>query len=77
MNRNTPEGKSTPPQVLNFHCADVMPNCDWQVSGTEGEIMIAIEQHGREKHNLTVMDDETKKKMQNAIRRQPTQTIAA
>lgn len=78
MNRNTPKDKSSRSKVLNFHCADVMPNCDWRFSGaSEEEILLAIEQHGREEHNLTVLDDETKKKMLNAIRRQPAQKIAA
>ena len=78
MNRNTPKGKSSRRKLLNFQCADVMPNCTWQVSGaSEEEILLAIEQHGREKHNLTAMDDDTKKKMQNAIRRQATRKVAA
>ncbi len=56
---------------LNFKCSDVGPkNCDWQVSGnSEQEIMPKIEQHGREKHNMTI-DDETRSKVRNSIRRQ-------
>lgn len=47
MNRNTPKDKSSRSKVLNFHCADVMPNCDWRFSGaSEEEILLAIEQHG-------------------------------
>jgi predicted small metal-binding protein len=43
--------------------------CDWQVSGnSEQEIMPKIEQHGREKHNLT-MDNETRNRVRNAIQR--------
>jgi predicted small metal-binding protein len=56
---------------LNFHCADVGPkNCDWQVSGnSEDEIMPKIEQHGREKHNMTI-DEDAKRKVRGAIHRQ-------
>jgi predicted small metal-binding protein len=56
---------------LNFKCSDVGPkNCDWQVSGnSEQEIMPKIEQHGREKHNMTI-DDTTRNKVRNSIRRQ-------
>jgi predicted small metal-binding protein len=40
------------------------------VSGnSEQEIMPKIEQHGREKHNMTI-DDETRSKVRNSIRRQ-------
>jgi predicted small metal-binding protein len=55
---------------MNFRCADVGPKtCDWQVSGnSEEEIMPKIEQHGREKHNLT-MDGETKNRVRSAIHR--------
>lgn len=56
--------------TMNFRCADVGPkNCDWQVSGnSEEEIMPKIEQHGREKHNMTI-DEETKRKVRGAIQR--------
>lgn len=56
---------------LNFKCSDLGPkNCNWQVSGnSEQEIMPKIEQHGREKHNMTI-DDETRIKVRNSIRRQ-------
>jgi predicted small metal-binding protein len=55
---------------MNFRCADVGPKtCDWQFSGnSEQEIMPKIEQHGREKHNLT-MDNETRNKVRSAIQR--------
>jgi predicted small metal-binding protein len=55
---------------INFRCSDVgSKNCDWQVSGnSEEEIMPHIEQHGREKHNLTI-DEETRNKVHGAIQR--------
>ena len=42
--------------ILHFNCSDVVAkNCDWQVSGnSEQEIMPKFEQHGREKHGLTI-----------------------
>jgi predicted small metal-binding protein len=55
---------------MNFRCADVgAKTCDLQVSGnSEQEIMPKIEQHGREKHNLT-MDKETSTRVRSAIQR--------
>src|ERR1700740_2912214 len=57
-------------QKLSFRCSDVGPkNCDWQITAnSEAEIMPKIEQHGREKHNMKI-DDETRKKVHNAIQR--------
>jgi predicted small metal-binding protein len=68
MNPN--ERQSGNQEKLNFRCADVGPkNCDWQVSGnSEEEIMPKIEQHGREKHNMTI-DENTKRKVRSAIQR--------
>jgi len=56
---------------VNFRCSDVGPkDCDWQVSGnSEEEIMHKIEQHGREKHNLS-LGSETKDRVRHAIRHQ-------
>ena len=53
---------------LNFKCSDLGPkNCDWQVSGnSEQEIMPKIEQHGREKHNMTI-DDVTRNKVRTQL----------
>jgi predicted small metal-binding protein len=46
--------------VLRRACSDAEPkNCDWQVSGnSEPEIMPKIEQHGREKQNMTIADSQ-------------------
>ena len=69
MNPNDQQQKNQ--GKVEFNCSDVGPkNCDWQVSGnSEQEIMPKIEQHGREKHNLTI-DEETRKKVHNAIHKQ-------
>jgi predicted small metal-binding protein len=68
---NLSERQSGNQEKLNFRCADVGPKtCDWQVSGnSEEEIMPKIEQHGREKHNMTI-DENTKRKVRSAIHRQ-------
>jgi predicted small metal-binding protein len=67
---NPTERQSEHKGKLNFHCADVGPkNCDWQVSGnSEEEMMPKIEQHGRERHNMTI-DEDTKRKVHSAIRK--------
>ncbi len=78
MKRNSSKRKSQEVQVLSFSCVDLIPSCDWQVSGdNEQNIMAAVEEHSREKHNLGVLDEETKGKIRNAIRRHAAQTTAA
>jgi predicted small metal-binding protein len=66
MNPN--EHQSDHKGKLNFRCADVGPkSCDWQVSGnSESEMLPKIEQHGREKHNMT-LDEDTRRKVHSAI----------
>lgn len=58
---------------FNFQCSDVgyENECDWQISGTsEEEIMPKIEQHGRERHNLTrSFDESASKRVREVIRR--------
>jgi len=68
MNPDVSKNPNERKDKLNFKCSDVGPkNCDWQVSGnSEEEIMPKIEQHGREKHNLTI-DNDTRKKVRGAI----------
>lgn len=65
---HTSEHSSENKGKLNFRCADAgHKNCDWQVSGdSEEEIMPKIEQHGREKHNMTI-DEDAKRKVRGAI----------
>jgi predicted small metal-binding protein len=70
MNPNVSEQKPKSEGKVNFKCSDVPKNCDWQISGhSEQEIMPKIEQHGREKHNLTI-DDQTRNKVRSAIHKQ-------
>jgi predicted small metal-binding protein len=56
---------------VTFKCSDVGPkDCYWEVSGnSQREIMPTIEQHGRERHNLTI-DDETRNRVLNSIHNQ-------
>jgi len=55
---------------MTFRCADVAdPNCQWEVSGrNEAEIMPQIERHGREQHNITNFDENTRNRVREAIR---------
>ena len=71
MNLNVSDQQQKNEGRVNFKCSDVGPkNCDWQVSGnSEQEIMPKIEQHGREKHNMTI-DDQTRNKVRKAIHKQ-------
>jgi predicted small metal-binding protein len=71
MNPNVTEQPSQSQGKVNFKCSDVGPKeCNWQVTGnSEQEIMPKIEQHGREKHNMTI-DDQTRNKVRNAIHKQ-------
>ncbi len=56
---------------MSFACADVgHDQCNWTVRGRdENELMPQIEQHGREKHGLRQMDEDTRKRVRGAIRR--------
>lgn len=66
-NKATTEGGGN---VKTFRCADVAdPNCRWEVSGqNEAEIMPQIERHGREQHNITNFDENTRNRVRDAIR---------
>jgi predicted small metal-binding protein len=56
---------------VSFRCSDLQQDCPWQVSGDdEEEIFPKIEEHGREKHNLTELDAAGEKKIRSVIRRQ-------
>jgi len=56
--------------LKSFRCADVADaNCKWEVSGrSESEIMPQIERHGREQHNITNFDENTRNRVRDAIR---------
>ena len=61
-NPNNREGKQ-------FRCADVGPsNCNWSVvAQTDDEIVRKAEQHGREAHGMTDIDEQTRDRIRGAI----------
>jgi predicted small metal-binding protein len=54
----------------SFRCADAgYKECNWQTHGSSpDEVMRNVEQHGRQQHNLTNLDDETRNKVRSNIR---------
>jgi predicted small metal-binding protein len=54
-----------------FRCADVgYKECPWQTRGSsEDEVMRNAEQHGRDQHQITNMDETTRNKVRSNIRR--------
>ena len=53
-----------------FRCADMgHKECNWEVSGqSEEELMPQIERHGRERHGITSLDEESRRRVRNNIR---------
>lgn len=53
-----------------FRCADMgHKECNWEVSGqSEEELMPQIEHHGRERHGITNLDEESRRRVRNNIR---------
>jgi predicted small metal-binding protein len=54
-----------------FRCADVgFKECDWQTHGSSpDEVLRNAEHHGRQQHNLTNIDEETRDKVRSNIRK--------
>lgn len=54
-----------------FRCADVgFQGCNWETRGSSPEeVLRNAEQHGREQHNLTSIDEETRNKVRSKITR--------
>src|SRR6185437_12310417 len=54
----------------SFRCADAgFTGCSWETKGSSpDEVLRNAEQHGREQHNLTSIDDETRDKVRSKIR---------
>ncbi len=76
-NINRPEspetGRTTFPGGKNnysFRCADAgFTECSWQTQGSSPEeVLRNAEQHGREKHNLTSLDEKTRNLVRSKIR---------
>lgn len=52
-----------------LRCGDIMEGCDVVVRGdTEEEVMRKGARHAREAHGVEEMDEETRRKVQSAIR---------
>lgn len=73
-NINRPEspetGRSGSKGSYSLRCADVgFAGCTWQTQGSSPEeVLRNAEQHGREKHNLTSLDDKTRHLVRSKIR---------
>lgn len=54
-----------------FRCADAGYNdCPWETKGaTPDEVLHKVEQHGRERHHLTSIDEQTRNKVRGNIHR--------
>jgi predicted small metal-binding protein len=54
----------------SFRCSDAgFTECQWQTrASSEDEILRRAEQHGREQHNLTNIDDKTRNLVRSKIR---------
>jgi predicted small metal-binding protein len=53
-----------------FKCADMgHKDCSWEVSGrSEEELMPQIERHGRERHGINNLDEDSKRRARSNIR---------
>jgi len=54
----------------SFRCADMgQGNCSWEAHGSsQDEVLRKAEQHGREQHNMTNMDENTRNQVRSHIR---------
>jgi predicted small metal-binding protein len=70
MPQDTQSSHQSGKHQKHFRCADLgHKECSWEVSGrSEDEIMPQIERHGRERHNVTNFDNESRNRVRNAIR---------
>ena len=67
-------GRTTTPGgsgKYSFRCADVgFPDCKWQTQGSSPEeVLRNAEQHGREQHKLTSIDDNMRNQVRSKIQR--------
>jgi len=58
-------------ESYTFRCADVgFSDCQWKTSGrSQDEVLRNAEQHGREQHNLSSIDDNMRDKVRSKIQR--------
>jgi predicted small metal-binding protein len=64
-------GQAGSRENYTFRCSDMGFNdCPWQTQGaSQEEVMRVAEQHGREQHRITSMDENTRNKLRDNIRR--------
>lgn len=57
-------------EKFSFRCADAgFQECTWQTQGSsQEEVLRSAEQHGREKHHLARIDEDTRNKVRSKIR---------
>ena len=64
----SPANQPDSSQRLTFRCADTGMKCDWETSGeTEDEILLKIELHARDQHNLIVECAKVRRSIKRAI----------
>ena len=65
-----PDSTNKGNENYSFRCADAgFTGCSWEARGSSAdEVLQKAEQHGREQHNLTSIDDETRNKVRSKIR---------
>ena len=74
-NPNQPKGvqssQSSTGETYRLRCADAgHQECPWETRGsTREEVMRSAEQHGREEHNMTNMDENTRNQVMSKIQR--------
>jgi predicted small metal-binding protein len=64
-------GKPGGGENYTFRCSDMGFNdCPWQTQGaSQEEVMRSAEQHGREQHRISNMDEGTRNRLRNNIHR--------
>ena len=69
-NITQPDRTNKENQKYSFRCADAgFTGCSWEAKGSSpDDVLRQAEQHGREQHNLTSIDDETRDKVRSKIR---------
>jgi predicted small metal-binding protein len=65
-----PDSTNKSNEDYSFRCADAgFAGCSWEAKGSSPvEVLQKAEEHGREQHNLTSIDDETRDKVRSKIR---------
>ncbi len=67
---NKPNTQTQQSGSYTFRCADAgFKECPWETRGsTPDEVLRNVEQHGRQDHHLSNIDEETRNKVRSNIR---------